>query len=44
LKLPRTVTTLEDEAKEYGRNLVAALVRRETGTSADVELVGARSV
>ncbi len=42
LRLPEAVAPLEDEAKEYGRNPVAALVRRETGISAGVELAGAK--
>ena len=42
LSLPGAVAALEDEAKEYGRNPVAALVRREAGTSAGGELAGAK--
>ena len=42
LALPGAVAALEDEAKEYGRNPVAALVRREAGTSAGGELAGAK--
>ena len=42
LPLPGAVAALEDEAKEYGRNPVAALVRREAGTSAGRDLAGAK--
>jgi uncharacterized tellurite resistance protein B-like protein len=42
LQLPGDVASLEDEAKEYGRNPVAALLRREVGISAGGELAGAK--
>src|SRR5439155_13635408 len=42
LQLPGAVASLEDEAKEYGRNPVAALLHREAGISAGSELAGAK--
>src|SRR5262245_1846798 len=42
LQLPATVAVLEEEAKEYGRNPVAALVRRESTGSPGDELVAAK--
>src|SRR5262249_6954160 len=42
LQLPATVAVLEEEAKEYGRNPVAALVRRESIGSPGDELVAAK--
>jgi uncharacterized tellurite resistance protein B-like protein len=42
LQLPRAVASLDDEAKEYGRNPVAALLHREAGISAGRELAGAK--